>query len=113
MRHRLIREMYEEIAAKDSSLYGEMALCLDDPLRDTPEKAEQYVRIVMSLDKAQRDRATEADVAAALRLLAAPDPEPDPLLLYVGKRLKHNGQWYQITSLGPEGTIAEMEPVGA
>lgn len=76
MRNAVIRDLFPEFAVKDPSggsndgKVPSMMLAVDDPLRDTPEKAERYAKMVHAMSGEQRALTTEADVAAALKLLA-------------------------------------------
>lgn len=71
MRSRTIREMFPDLKPKEPSgtvVWG-MMLALDDPLRDTPEKAARYAVLVHSISHGDWDKVTDADVAAALKLV--------------------------------------------
>lgn len=60
---------------------GAMMIAEDDPLRDTPEKAEAYARNIIAILERKQQAETLAerrDASAALRILGAADAELVP-----------------------------------
>lgn len=73
MRNKMVRMLFPDPPPPKMSSFGEMMLCKDDPLRDTPEKAERYALVVRAI--AGRNLLSMLQVSDSWKAIAMADIE--------------------------------------